>query len=312
MKKGTVLFRTMLGLSLAGIVLLASCSQSLVLPAYSFTTPEQYRTMKPVAGLTIEGAGSDGAFVDDRTVTLSAFQIASYQTTYELWYEVKAWGEQHGFVFSNDGRVGKEGTEGLTPGDDKLQPVTFITWRDLIVWCNAYSAMSNLTPAYYKDAAYTKQVTWLSNDNVFMKLDADGYRMPTVAEWECAARGGDPTNATWGYLYSGGDTLDDVAWSTTNSDNTTHEVGLKEANTAGLYDMSGNVWEYCFDWYSATEDTGSFFNPIGISSSSGGLKTLCGGQFNNKEKECRTTGRKSFSSGNGAYGHGFRVVTSIL
>jgi len=153
---------------------------------------------------------------------------------------------------------------------------------------------------------------WLSNDNVFMKLDADGYRLPTVAEWECAARGGDPTVAAWGYLYSGGDTLDDVAWSTTNSENTTHDVGLKEANTAGLYDMSGNVWEYCFDWYSATEDTGSFINPIGISSTSGGLKTLCGGQFNNKEKECRATGRKSFSSGNGAYGHGFRVAKSIL
>jgi formylglycine-generating enzyme required for sulfatase activity len=118
--------------------------------------------------------------------------------------------------------------------DDDL-PVAGIDWYDAVDYCNWLSERAGLTPCY-------------SGAGKFTKCDflANGYRLPTEAEWEYAARGG---NLSKGYLYAGGDDPDLVAWYEDNSGGNIQPVGGKLPNELGIYDMSGNRWEWCWDWY---------------------------------------------------------------
>ena len=157
----------------------------------------------------------------------------------------------------------KDGNE-LT-GDDNVKnnPVNFVSWYDALVYCNTLSIKEKLTPCYAIDGKThpsewgavptEKDSTW---DAAICDFTADGYRLPTEAEWEWAARGGKS------YTYAGSDDVNDVAWWSGNTNKSgTRDVKTKKANTYGLYDMSGNVWEWCWDWYggisSETPDTGS-------------------------------------------------------
>ena len=128
------------------------------------------------------------------------------------------------------------------------------------------------------------------------------YRLPTEAEWEYAARGGKKTQNS---KYSGGYSLDYVGWYTSNNGNSTHAVGTKAANELGIYDMSGNVWEWCEDWYGdyCSYDTD---NPKGATS--GSSRVLRGGSWINNAKDCRVSNRDSNSPGNRDINSGFRVV----
>jgi len=132
------------------------------------------------------------------------------------------------------------------------------------------------------------------------------YRLPTEAEWEYAARGG---NKSRGFAYSGSNTRDDVAWNVSNSDNRTHPVGGQKANELGLCDMSGNVWEWCHDSY----DKGYYAkspssDPTGASSS--GLRVRRGGSGISHPWFCRVTIRNGYSPDNRRDDDGFRVVAS--
>jgi formylglycine-generating enzyme required for sulfatase activity len=150
-------------------------------------------------------------------------------------------------------------------------------------------------------------VSWDEIQEFIKKLNAatgKQYRLPTEAEWEYAARGGNKSN---GYKYSGSNTLGDVAWYDNNSGSKTHQVGTKQPNELGIYDMSGNVWEWCNDWYGAYS-SGSQRDPAGASS--GASRVLRGGSWINNSRLCRVANRSGDSSGVRNYGLGFRLVFS--
>ena len=124
------------------------------------------------------------------------------------------------------------------------------------------------------------------------QLNGRQFRLPTEAEWEYAARGGKQSH---GYKYSGSKTLDNVAWYASNSGSTTHAVGTKQANELGLYDMSGNVWEWCSDWYG---DYGSsaLTNPTGPAT--GSYRVYRGGDWGIYARLCRVSIRNGNDSDN--------------
>ena len=204
--------------------------------------------------------------LNGKEVTISSFWISPYEVTQEEFVSVMT-GNQNG-IEANPSYFPDNPAAGEV---QKRRPVEQVSWYDAIVYCNLLSIKEGLTPCYTIKGS-TDPAVWGTSptstsaedyadwDEVTCDFDADGYRLPTEAEWEYAARGGKAgiSDGSWEYWYSGSNTKDDVAWYYDNSDRKTHEVGKKQANALGLYDMSGNVFEWCWDWYggypSGTED----------------------------------------------------------
>jgi formylglycine-generating enzyme required for sulfatase activity len=203
-----------------------------------------------IAGGTVIGSGTEGAFIEGRTVIIPPYAIARYETIYDLWQTVRIWAESRGYTFANQGREGSHGTDGAIP-INKNQPVTNISWRDMIVWCNAYSEFSDRTPAYTYNGTIVRDATSATCDAVTMDKTKDGYRLPTEVEFEFAARGADKNDQTnWNYMYPGSDNIAEVAWYGEDAvEGSTHPVGGKKPNVLGLYDMTGNVWDRVWDRY---------------------------------------------------------------
>ena len=136
------------------------------------------------------------------------------------------------------------------------------------------------------------------------KLTGKSFRLPTEAEWEFAARGG---NKSRGYQYSGSNTIGDVAWYDGNSGSKTHAVGTKQPNELGIYDMTGNVLEWCQDWYDSYSSSPQT-NPTGAVS--GSFRVLCGGSWGNSAGYCRSSCRGSNTPGSRNNFLGLRLVLS--
>ncbi len=173
-----------------------------------------------------------------------------------------------------------------------------------------WRAVMGSNPSYFKgDNLPVEQVSWNDCQAFINRLNSytgRNFRLPTEAEWEFAARGG---NYSRRYKYSGSNYIDDVAWYYDNSGGRTHPVGTKQANELGLYDMSGNVWEWCSDWYGAynsysqTDPTGPY---------SGSRRVLRGGSWYCSAGSCHSSYRIGGPPDYSYYDLGLRLVLSQL
>jgi formylglycine-generating enzyme required for sulfatase activity len=179
--------------------------------------------------------------------------------------------------------------------------VTQALWR---------TVMGSDSPGFKNcDQCPVETVSWNAIQDFLQKLNAldpgKNYRLPTEAEWEYAARGGPPGKQN--FVYAGSDKIDEVAWYDGNSDRKTHPVGQKKANALGLFDMSGNVWEWCNDWfgdYSAENQR----NPKGPDSGSG--RVYRGGGWGINASYCRVAYRRTYTLERLDLNVGFRLASS--
>ncbi len=188
-------------------------------------------------------------------------------------------------------------------------PVEQVNWYSIIEYCNKRSMNEGLTPCYSYSTYGTDPMNWptywnSANENhisISCNWGANGYRLPSEAEWEFAAHGGTQTH---NYTYSGSNTLGDVAWYFLNSGMVTHPVGIKAANELGLFDMNGNVWEFVWDIYEdySNEPQNNPHGPV-----TGDYRVVRGGGWDDIATNCLLTLRAT--SEPTMYGHnvGFRV-----
>lgn len=188
-------------------------------------------------------------------------------------------------------------TSEQTGADSNESPTHLVTLSDYYigeteVTQELWQAVMGSNPSYFTGNLQrpVEQVSWNDCQTFITKLNAltgETFSLPTEAEWEYAARGG---NKAQGYLYSGSNTIGDVAWYGSNSSHTTHPVKTKQPNELGLYDMSGNVYEWCADW-SGSYSSSSQTNPTGPSS--GSYRVLRGGDWFWQATYCRVSDRMS-------------------
>jgi formylglycine-generating enzyme required for sulfatase activity len=274
----------------------------------------------PAGAFTMGNSVAEDTDITDaptREVTLAAFYMGKYEVTKAEWDEVRTWGLSNGYT---------DLAAGL--GKASNHPVHSISWYDMVKWCNARSQKEGLTPVYYTNDAQTTIFKRGSVDvtNAQVKWTANGYRLPTEAEWEKAARGGlSGERFPWGDTISHGqanyfayytNSYDlsgsvnsgyDSTWAT-GSEPYTSPVGTLAANGYGLYDMAGNVSDVCWDWYE-TYASGSQTNPHGSTTGLGG-RVLRGGYWSADAKYCRVADRSWCLPEQSNQYFGFRVVRS--
>jgi len=217
-------------------------------------------------------------------VTVSAFYMDINLVSYSQWQSVYNWATNHGYHFDVPGL-----------GQAANNPVQTVDWYDCVKWSNARSQQAGLTPVYYTDAGLTRVYTNGDTDAVYASWTNSGYRLPTEAEWEKAARGGlNGHRFPWGDTISesqanyNGDTNDysyDLGPSGYNTNFTaegqpdTSPVGYFAANNYGLKDMAGNVEEWCWDWYGTPYGQPTATNPTGPLSGTYNTRVLRGGAW---------------------------------
>lgn len=213
-------------------------------------------------------------------VSLRPYMVSKYEVTQELYMQVM--GNNPSAIFGN-----------------MANPVENVTWYDAVRFCNALSTLEGLTPCYAE----------VADDQIECDFNTNGYRLPTEAEWEYACRAGTGT------AYHSGGNEEDVgraAWYAANAGGESHPVGMKEANAFDLYDMHGNVSEWCWDWYDPSYySNSSVDDPLGPTS--GMIKVTRGGSYFMDMFQLRSSSRANFLDPVLKDSQtGFRVVRSVL
>ena len=224
-------------------------------------------------------------------------EVCKYPVTQDMWMEVM---EENPSEFKGGRR-----------------PVENVSWWDALEYCNKLSEKYNLEPVYdlsKKDEGILK-INQLGGETEYPNIadfrKTEGFRLPTVLEWEWFARGGEVAiqDGTFNYEYSGSSNIDEVAWYKENSGRQTHDVGTKKPNQLGLYDCSGNVWEYCYDTYTfgyIPEELAYIYDASQddryVRGGAWGIDSYCSSVFNNEI---------SISNTNESEYLGFRIVRTI-
>jgi len=206
------------------------------------------------------------------------FWVGKYAVTWGEWKEVREWAVKNGYELE-EGR-----------GEGEKHPVTKVNWYSVVKWCNARSEKEGLEAFYY---ALGEVYRSGEEDEIQILFVADGYRLPRDGEWEWEARGGVKGK---GCEYSGSNDLREVGWYGENSEGETHEVGMKKANELGIYDLSGNVWEWCFDQWGST----------------GTYRVMRGGSWSAYAYYARVSYRYLYGPSGSNFDIGFRVVRSSV
>jgi formylglycine-generating enzyme required for sulfatase activity len=286
-----------------------------------------FQNVTPPGGMALIPAGSfiigdtlDGiSFAIPTNVYVSAFFMDTNLVRYDQWQPVYNYATSHGYGFDDAGYA--KATD---------HPAAYFNWYDGVKWCNARSQQAGLTPVYYTDAGLTLAYTNGDTDGVYPDWSANGYRLPTEAEWEKAARGGlTGQRFPWGLAISesqanyGGNTNNSYdlgpEGSNTNYNNTgypyTSPVGSFAPNGYGLFDMAGNVEEWCWDWfYPPAYPAGSPYlggtDPRGPTTASGSRVTR-GGSWASESAITRCAYRYSYTPGVATGSLGFRCVRNF-
>ncbi|MCF7859613.1 MAG: SUMF1/EgtB/PvdO family nonheme iron enzyme [Candidatus Cloacimonetes bacterium] len=257
--------------------------------------------------------GTDEGDSDEKPVhkvDIDSFFMSEYEVTQELFNKVMA--------YNPSVRFAREWRD---------MPVNQVTWYESILFCNTLSELEGLEKCYYIDRIGKDKNNFNQMDlikwNVQCDFFANGYRLPTEAEWEYAAQEGEPKQL---YLYSGSNNIEDIAWFGTERNSKglseeemynlyknnkltfgPQEIGTKQANKLGIYDMSGNVWEWCWDWMGVYTDSVEV-NPTGPVS--GWSRVTRGGGFDHPEKWCRIKDHNGSKPDYKYYNLGIRLVKS--
>ena len=292
-----------------------------VTPRFYRVVPTTSTNQPPPTGMQLVSAGSFvmGDSLDKEsdaptnTEYISAFYMDSTLVSYSLWTQVRGWALTNGYTFDNVGA-----------GNATNQPVQSVNWFDVVKWCNARSQMNHVAPVYFTDSGLT-QVYKTGDVAANANWSAEGYRLPTEAEWEKAARGGlVELRFPWGngiseseanyygdpadYLYDSGPSGYPPAFGNGLGVDT-NPVTYFAVNGYNLHDMAGNVFEWCWDWY-APYPSGVQTDPHGPVS--GSFRVLRGGSWLVSAFDARCANRSYYYAQLGGNGYGFRTVMPAI
>jgi formylglycine-generating enzyme required for sulfatase activity len=252
-----------------------------------------------VEGGTFQMGSNEAGEKPVHTVTVKSFSMAKYPVTQ------KEWTTEMGTTIRQQRDMADKSRPIYGEGDN--YPMYYVSWYDAIEYCNRLSEKEKLTPAY---TINKNQKDWQNNNEyddlkwtIQWNRNANGYRLPTEAEWEYAARGGNGSPGN--YAYAGSNNIDEVAWYQGNSAGSTQEVGAKKPNGLGLYDMSGNIFEWCWDWW-GDYPSGAQTDPIGAYS--GSDRVLRGGSWSPPAEFARSAYRYGVDPNDRDAALGFRVL----
>jgi len=269
-------------------------ASNLGLASFSYSSEDSLIKMLSIdaGSFLMGGPESEGGYFDERpqhTVSISAFSLSETEITQKQWLDV----------------MGSEDSHFNGYGDSS--PVDSVTWFDCIDFCNTLSQLESL-PHCYEMANVTYESNHIKSADVTCDFEATGYRLPTEAEWEYACRANTTTR------FHSGDSdaaLDRVAWANGNSEHRSHAVGEREPNAWGFYDMHGNVWEWCWDWYLVNyyaSRPNPDIDPTGHSVGDG--RVMRGGSFSKSSIHCRSAVRSNNFPAHGFQEYGLRVARS--